>query len=224
MKKTGKKRKLTEEEIDALVIADADDPSAWGDPIVVPASNSPRPAWMAQTKHLDLAAKFFVLSILHRLGLEATLTFTQNDNVDITIVQESGRALTVDVKTLTGAREWRIAPFRARDHHYVVFVWYPTTTDLRVQPTAYIVASERLHRLLARKNVRALSLDVLASELSAQERVARAGCRSRGMITATSPGRLTDLRRKLVDRNASRSSGAQTSLTKNSSFTASALS
>jgi hypothetical protein len=168
MKKNDKKRKRTDEEIDALVTAEADDPSAWGDPIIVPPSKSPRPAWMAQAKHLDLAAKFYVLSILHRLGLEATFTFSQNDNVDITIVQESGRALTVDVKTLTGSREWRIAPFRARDHHYVVFVWYPTTTDPNIQPTAYIVASERLLKLLNRKKVQSLPLDILASELSAQ--------------------------------------------------------
>jgi hypothetical protein len=169
MKKNEKKRKLTDEEIDALVIAEADDPSAWGDPIVVPPSKSARPAWMAQAKHLDLAAKFFVLSVLHRLGLEATFTFSQNDNVDITIVQESGRALTVDVKTLTGSKEWHIAPFRARDHHYVVFVWYPTTTDPRIQPTAYVVASERLRKLLNRRQIESLPLDVLASELSAQD-------------------------------------------------------
>lgn len=169
MKRTQKKRKLTDAEIDALVIAEADDPAAWGDPIVVPPSKSPRPAWMAQAKHLDLAAKFFVLSILHRLGLEATLTFSQNDNVDITIVQESGRALTIDVKTLSGPKEWHIAPFRARDHHYVVFVWYPTTADPRVLPTAYVVSSESLRKLLNRKKVRSLPLDVLATELSAQD-------------------------------------------------------
>jgi hypothetical protein len=169
MKKTQKKRKLTDDEIDALVIAEADDPSAWGEPIVVPPSKSPRPAWMAQAKHLDLAARFFVLSVLHRLGLEATFTFSQNDNVDITIVQESGRALTVDVKTLTGSKEWRIAPFRARDHHYVVFVWYPKTTDPRIQPTAYVVSSERLRTLLDRRGLQSVSLDVLASELSAQD-------------------------------------------------------
>jgi hypothetical protein len=169
MKRTPKKQELTDDEIDALVIAEADDPSAWGDPIVVPPSKSPRPAWMAQAKHLDLAAKFFVLSVLHRLGLEATLTFSQNDNVDITIVQESGRALTIDVKTLSGSKEWHIGPFRARDHHYVVFVWYPTTTDPRVLPTAYVVASERLRKLLDRKKVPSLSLDILATELSAQD-------------------------------------------------------
>jgi hypothetical protein len=50
MSTSDKKPKLTEEEIDALVIADADDPTAWGDPIVVPASRSPRPAWMTQSK------------------------------------------------------------------------------------------------------------------------------------------------------------------------------
>jgi hypothetical protein len=57
MKRTQKRRKHPEEEIDALVIAEAEDPSAWGDPIVVPPSKSPRPAWMAQAKHLDLSAK-----------------------------------------------------------------------------------------------------------------------------------------------------------------------
>lgn len=57
MRKHEKKRKLTDDEIDALVIAEANYPSAWGDPIVVPPSMSPRPAWMAQAKHLDLAAK-----------------------------------------------------------------------------------------------------------------------------------------------------------------------
>ena len=167
MKKTTKKRNLTDEEIDTLVIAEADDPSAWGEPIVVPPSTSPRPAWMAQAKHLDMAAKFFVLSVLHRVGLEATLTFSQNDDVDITIVQESGRALTIDVKTVTGSKDWHIAPFRARDHHYVVFVWYPATSDPSVLPTAYVVGSERLRSFLSRSKAKSLQLDTLASELSA---------------------------------------------------------
>jgi len=169
MRTSAKKRKLTEDEIDALVIAEADDPSAWGEPIVVPPSSSPRPAWMARAKHLELAARFFVLSVLHRLGLEATLTFSQDDDVDITIVQESGRAITVDVKTLTGSRAWEVAPFHARDHHYLVFVWYPSTTEPRVEPAAYIVASERLRTLLDRRKVQSLPLDLLATELSAED-------------------------------------------------------
>ena len=168
MTKKNAKRKLTDEEIDALVIAEADDPTAWGEPIYVPPAKSSRPAWMARTKHLDFAAKFYVLSVLHRMGLDATLTFSQDDNVDITIVQESGRALTIDVKTLTGSRDWQIAQFRARDHHYVVFVWYPSTEPPTIQPEVYIIASERLDKLVTRKKSQSVSLDVLANEMSAQ--------------------------------------------------------
>lgn len=169
MTKHKKKRKLSDDEINALVIAEADDESAWGEPVFVPASKSPRPAWMAQAKHLDWAAKFFVVSVLHRMGVEATVSFTQSDNVDITVIQESGRVLTVDVKTLSGTKEWTVAPFRATNHHYMVFVWYPPNGKPSAQPKAYVVASERLRRLLARKRMHSLSLDVLAKELSAQD-------------------------------------------------------
>jgi hypothetical protein len=169
MTKQAKKRKLTDDEIDALVVAEADDPAAWGEPVAVAPSKSPRPAWMSQSKHLDWAAKFFVVSVLHRMGVEATVSFSQSDNVDITVIQESGRVLTVDVKTLSGPKEWTVAPFRARNHHYLVFVWYPPNGKPSAQPTAYVVASERLQRLLTRKRVHVLSLDVLAKELSAQD-------------------------------------------------------
>ena len=103
------------------------------------------------------------------MGIEATLTFSQSDNVDITVIQESGRVLTVDVKTLNGTKEWVIAPFRATSNHYLVFVWYPPTTKPSAQPTAYIVGSQRLQQFLRRKRSRALSLEVLARELSAQD-------------------------------------------------------
>jgi hypothetical protein len=169
MTRQTKKRKLTEEEMDALVIADASDDSAWGEPILVRASKFPRPAWIAQSKHLDLAAKFYVMSVLHRMGVEATVTFAQSDNVDVTVIQESGRVLTVDVKTLSGTKQWTVAPFRATNHHYLVFVWYPPTGNPSAQPKAYVVASERLQRFLARKRVHTLSLDMLAKELAAQD-------------------------------------------------------
>jgi hypothetical protein len=169
MTKQDKKRKLTDDEMDALVIADADDESAWGEPILVRSSRSRRPAWVAQAKHLDWAAKFFVVSVLHRMGVEATVTVSQSDDVDITVIQESGRVLTVDVKTLSGSKKWIVSPFRASNHHYLVFVWYPPNGKPSTQPTAYVVASERLHRFLSRRHADSLSLDVLKRDLSAQD-------------------------------------------------------
>src|SRR5207248_3150300 len=137
---------LTDEQMNELVFADVNDPSAWGEPIFVGPSKGPRR--IKHAKHLELASKFYVLSVLHRLGADATLTFSQSDDVDIMVVLESGNALTVDVKTLTGSREWPVADFRARDRHFLAFVWYPTAADANVPPTVYIVASEELRRFL----------------------------------------------------------------------------
>ena len=80
---------------------------------------------MSSGRHLELAAKFYVVSVLHRLGAEANVTFAPPDNVDITVVQESGQALTVDVKMLRGTKAWAVEPLRARAHHFVVFVCFP---------------------------------------------------------------------------------------------------
>src|SRR5258707_591851 len=157
---------LTDEEMNELVIADVNDPSAWGDPIVVGPSKGPRR--IRHAKHLELASKFYVLSVLHRLGADASLTFSQSDNVDITVVLESGNALTVDVKTLTGPMEWPVADFRARAGHFVTFVWYPAAADPNTPPSVYIVASEQLRHFLADLKEDRLSLDRL-EEIQARE-------------------------------------------------------
>jgi len=160
-------QQLTDEQMNELVSADVNDPSAWGDPIVVGPSKGPRR--IKHAKHLELASKFYVLSMLHRLGADAALTFTQSDNVDITIVHESGRALTVDVKTLTGPMEWPVVDFRARASHYLAFVWYPNARDPNVQPAVYIVASERLKHFLTDHQEAIVPLARLDAEVAARE-------------------------------------------------------
>src|ERR1043166_1670163 len=129
------KQHLTDEQMNELVIADVNDPAAWGDPIVVGPSKGPRR--IRHAKHLELASKFYVLSVLHRLGADATLTFSQSDNVDITVVLESGNALTVGVKTLSGSIDWPTADFKSRPGHFVVFVRYATDDDPATPPSVY---------------------------------------------------------------------------------------
>jgi hypothetical protein len=158
---------LTDQQMNELVIADVNDPSAWGDPAVVGPSKGPRR--IKHTKHLELASKFYVLSVLHRLGADATMTFAQSDNVDLTVVLESGHALTVDVKSLTGPLEWPVGDFRARAGHFLTFVWYPTTSDPNIPPNVYIVASEELRRYLANHRQDRVSLERLDEEVHARE-------------------------------------------------------
>ena len=164
---TRKGKKLSgEEEMDRRVVSEADDPAAWEAPVRVPASKSPRP----RSRHLELAAKFFVLSILHRLGAEANLTFAQPDNVDITVVQQSGHVLTIDVKTLAGTTTWPIDKFRARKHHYMVFVCYSTFwRDPGVTPEVYLIPSQKLKALLARTESNSVNLKSLAREVDPDE-------------------------------------------------------
>jgi hypothetical protein len=93
------RKKVSETKIKFKLIADAENSDAWEAAITVPPSHAPRPEWYGRSRHLELAAKFYVLSVLRRLGAEANLTFAQPDNVDIAAVRQSGEAFTIDVKT-----------------------------------------------------------------------------------------------------------------------------
>ena len=165
-----RKRKLTDDEIEAEVLADLDDPSAWEEAIYVPPSKSPRPAWVTLGRHLELSAQFHVLSVLHRFGAEATLTNAQPGNVDITVVQAPGRAITIDVKTLVGTSMWLVQPFSARKHHYVAFVLY-SRKDLdspAATPTVAVFPSVRLKELM-RPKMGKVNIQALARQLGVND-------------------------------------------------------
>jgi hypothetical protein len=160
------RKKVSEKEIKTKLLKDAHNPDAWEAPIKVPPSRAARPEGYGRTKHLELAAKFYVLSVLHRLGAEANLTFAQPDNVDITVVRQSGEAFTIDVKTLMGTAQWHVEQFRARKHHYVVFIRYEGQwRDPELVPNVYIWSSERLKAFIARKKATTVSVEDLAMKL-----------------------------------------------------------
>ena len=164
---SSRKRKLTDDQIEAEVLADLEDPSAWDEPIYVPPSKSPRPAWVVLGRHLELSARFHVLSILHRLGAEASLTNAHPDNVDIAVVQAPGRALTVDVKTLVGTTAWLVQPFRARKHHYIAFVLFTSEGAANPQtvPEVVVFPSSVLKDAIARQKKGAVDIRSLARGL-----------------------------------------------------------
>jgi hypothetical protein len=165
---SSRKRKLSDDEIEAEVLADLGDPSAWEEPIYVPPSKSPRPAWVALGRHLELSARFHVLSVLHRLGAEASLTNAHPENVDVTVVQGPGRALTLDVKTLVGTTKWLVQPFTARKNHYVAFVLFASdaAADPSTAPEVLVFPSVRLKSLLGQQSAGTIDIQSLASELA----------------------------------------------------------
>jgi hypothetical protein len=116
---------------------------------------------------LELSARFHVLSVLHRLGAEASLTDAYRENVDITVIHAPGRALTIDVKTLIGTTKWRVQPFRGHKHHYLAFVIYSRKAmdDPSTAPEVVIFPSARLKAFIDLQKSHLVSIHSLAREL-----------------------------------------------------------
>jgi hypothetical protein len=89
----------------------------------------------------NLAAEFYVLSMLHRLGANALLTLGNKKAVDI-LVEKNGKSLTIDVKGLTDKTSFPVDNYRAEAGHYIAFVSFLNKIgDPAVQPEVYIVPS-----------------------------------------------------------------------------------
>lgn len=98
----------------------------------------------------NLASEFYVLSALHRLGLDAVLTLGNKKSVDIAVVRAAGDSVTVDVKGLAGKTGWPVDNVReGKAEHFVVFVCYGGKIgDVEVLPEVWVVPSIRLEPFL----------------------------------------------------------------------------
>jgi len=100
----------------------------------------------------NLAAEFHVLSVLHRLGMEATLTLGNKKSVDIVVIRGSGKAVTLDVKGLAGTTSWPVdnVDSQSRDHFLVLVSYLGRMADPTVQPEVYVLPASRLQGLVYR--------------------------------------------------------------------------
>ncbi|WP_337288580.1 hypothetical protein [Candidatus Methylomirabilis sp.] len=98
----------------------------------------------------NLAAEFYVLSMLHRLGFDASLSLGNKKAVDIVVVRDSGRIATVDVKGLAGTTSWPVDNVKkAAKSHFLIFVSFlGKMNDHTVQPEIYVVPSRSLSPLV----------------------------------------------------------------------------
>lgn len=74
----------------------------------------------------NLASEFHVISLLHRLGLDANLTLGNKKAVDIVVVRREGDAVTIDVKAVAGRVDWLVGnvPVVPKQNHFVVLLTY----------------------------------------------------------------------------------------------------
>ena len=97
-----------------------------------------------------MAAEFYVLSLLHRLGISANLTMGNQKAVDIVVTTSSGDVVTIDVKGIKGKTSWPINDrVSARSHYYVFVSFLGKIEDPSVLPEVYVVPSTSIGRLKA---------------------------------------------------------------------------
>jgi hypothetical protein len=114
----------------------------------------------------NLAAEFHVLSVLHRLGADATLTLGNKKSVDIVVVRKAGDAVTIDVKGVSGKYDWPADNVRAPigNRHFLVLVSFEGRIGKSdFMPDVWVVPHKKVRRFAkqykGRRNIsRALML------------------------------------------------------------------
>ena len=95
----------------------------------------------------NLASEFYILSCLHRLGMDATLTLGNKKSVDIVVVRENEDAVTIDVKGVASKYDWPADNIRPSKNlrHFIVLVCYEGKfEDPNSLPNVWIIPAERI--------------------------------------------------------------------------------
>lgn len=89
-----------------------------------------------------VAAEYFILSQLYRLGLEAYVSQGNKKAVDIRVVLSDNKAISIDVKAVRGYSSLVVNNVEPKENHYLAFVIYNNKfDDVQILPSVYIVPS-----------------------------------------------------------------------------------
>jgi hypothetical protein len=100
----------------------------------------------------NLAAEFYVLLMLHRLGADANLTLGNKKSVDVAVIRGKGSSVTIDVKGLAGKTGWPIDNLGTGNaKHFIAFVcFWGSIDDPETAPLVWVVPSLKVASLAYR--------------------------------------------------------------------------
>ena len=95
------------------------------------------------TYNTNLASEFYVLSMLYRLGIDASLTLGNKKAVDILIANSDETVTTIDVKGVAAQYDWPADNIhKVHDKHFYVLVCFNgKISDPLSMPTTWVVPS-----------------------------------------------------------------------------------
>ena len=104
-------------------------------------------------KSSNLAAEFYVASLLFRLGYNTTLTLGNTKEIDLIVYNEKTKeTITVDVKGLKGTTSWFMPDnekLLERETHFFVLVTFKNKiTQSDIVPEVYVIPSKKVRGLL----------------------------------------------------------------------------
>ena len=107
----------------------------------------------------NLAAEFWVLSALYRLGVEAHLTLGNKKSIDILIHGNSQTICTVDVKGLAGSYDWPADNIKVRNnpnHFYILLSFEGKILEPLVSPSVWIIPCTQIGPFIRQFKTRAV--------------------------------------------------------------------
>ncbi|PYN92803.1 MAG: hypothetical protein DMD91_31575 [Candidatus Rokuibacteriota bacterium] len=114
-------------------------------------------ATMADPYNTNLAAEFYVLSMLHRRGAEASLTLGNKKSVDIAVVRGAGRTVTIDVKGVAKRWDWPADNVRLPDHnrHFLALVSFEgKIREPEAVPNVWVIPARKVAPFLRKYRTR----------------------------------------------------------------------
>lgn len=117
----------------------------------------------------NLAAEYYVLSCLHRMGVAAALTLGNKKGVDILVARDAGDAITVEVKGVAKKYDWPANNLQSKapERHYVALVSFEGQIEdpTMPRPRVWIVPYPAIERFTRRyKNRRNISRSDVCNE------------------------------------------------------------
>ncbi|RQW62783.1 hypothetical protein [Vibrio viridaestus] len=96
----------------------------------------------ANSFNTGIAAEYFILSQLYRRGVEAYVSQGNKKAIDIRVVLENEKAISIDVKAVRGYSSLVVNNVVPKANHFLIFVIYNNKfEDLGVSPDVFVVPS-----------------------------------------------------------------------------------
>jgi len=92
-----------------------------------------------------IASEYLILSKLYRLELEAYISQGNKKSIDIRVIDQNNKPISIDVKSVRGYSSLVVNNVESKLDHFIVFVVYNNKfDDLNYQPEIFIVPSIEL--------------------------------------------------------------------------------